>query len=100
MSGPPKKRMHYDAEFKLKVVELAFQTANMNVACHYSKNKKQVREWRKAENVLKEMPKKSKRNLKILPKWPKIEKNVAKWVGEKGQKRPVCYTCTDLPFCN
>ena len=49
--------MRYDAEFKLKVVELAFQTSNMNAARHYSVNEKQVREWKKAESVLKEMPK-------------------------------------------
>jgi len=60
MPGPAKKRMHYDAEFKLKVVELAFQTSNTNAAHHYSVNEKQVREWKKAKSVLKEMPKRSK----------------------------------------
>ena len=39
----------------------------------------------KAENILKEMPKKSKCNQKTLPKWPKLEEDVAKWVGEKRQ---------------
>jgi len=34
--------MRYDAEFELKVVELAFQTSNMNAARHYSVNEKQV----------------------------------------------------------
>ena len=77
--------MRYDAEFKLKVVELAFQTSNMNATRHYSVNKKQVCEWKKAESVLKELPKKSKCNQKIQPKRPKLEKDVAKWVNEKRQ---------------
>ena len=48
-------------------------------------NEKQVREWKKAESVLKEMPKKRKCNQKIQPKWPKLEEDVAKWVNEKRQ---------------
>ena len=83
MPGPAKKRMLYAAEFKLRVVELAFQTSNMNTARHYSVNEKQVHEWKKAESALKEMPKKSKCNQKIQPKWPELEEDVAKWVNEK-----------------
>ena len=63
--------MRYDAEYKLKEVELAFETSNMNAARHYSVNEKQVREW-KSESVLKEMPQESKCNQKIQPKWPKL----------------------------
>ena len=78
------KRMRYDAGFKLKVVELALQTSNINAVCHYSVDEKQVREWKKAECVLKEMPKKSKCNQKNPPKWPKLE-DVAKWMSENRQ---------------
>ena len=80
MSTPAKKRMHYDASFELKVVELALQSLNMNAARHYDVNEKQVCKWKKAESVLKEMPKKSKCNQKNSPKWPKLEEDVAKWV--------------------
>ena len=91
--------MCYNAEFKLKVVELAFQTSNMNAVRHYSANEKQVCEWKKAENVLKKMPKKIKCNQKIQPKWPKLEEDVAKWVNEKRQSG-LFLTRADSPFCN
>ena len=42
MSKPEKRRMRYDATFKLKVVKLAIQTSNVNAARHYCWNEKQV----------------------------------------------------------
>ena len=84
MSAPAKK-ICYDAGFKLKVVELALQTLNMNATHHYSVDEKQVYEWKKAECVLKEMPKKSKCNQKNPPKWPKLKEDVAKWVSKNQQ---------------
>ena len=68
MSGSAKKRLRYDAEFKLKAVDLFFHTTNMNAACHYGVNEKQVQEWKKTQSVLKEMLKKSKCNQKNPPK--------------------------------
>ena len=65
MSGSAKQRMRYDPEFKLKAVDLAFQTSNMNSARHYSVNEKQVYEWKKAQSVSKEMPKKANVTRKI-----------------------------------
>ena len=97
MPGLAKKRMRYDTEFELKVMELAFQTSNMNATRHYSVNEKQVCEWKKAESVLKEMPKKSKCNQKIQPKWPKLEEDVAKWVNEK-QKSGLFITHAQIPL--
>ena len=84
MFTPAKKRMCYDATFKLKIVELALETSNMKAARHYCVNKKQVCEWKKAECVLKEMPKKSKCNQNRQPKWPKLE-DVATQVNENRQ---------------
>ena len=51
-----KKRMHYDASFKLKVVEMAKGTNNCKAARQYGINEKQVREWRKSEAVLQKLP--------------------------------------------
>ena len=64
MSKPEKKRMRYDAAFKLKVVKLALQTSNVTSARHYCVNEKQV-EWKKEEGLLKEMPKKVNATRKI-----------------------------------
>ena len=90
-----RKRMRYDASFKLKVVELALQSSNMNVAHHFGVNEKQVRKWKKAESVMKEMPKKSKCDQKNFPKRPKLVEDVAKWVSSK-QQSGLFVTCAQI----
>ena len=77
--------MRYDAAFRLKVVKLALKTSNVNAARHYCVNEKQFREWKKEEGLTKEMPKRSKCNQKNLPKWPKLEEDVATLVDENKQ---------------
>ena len=51
------RRNSYTANFKLQVVAFAETTNNNIAARHFSIHEKQVREWRKKQNVLSEMPK-------------------------------------------
>lgn len=56
---PSRKRLKYDAAFKIKVVELANKTSNHQASETYGVDRKCVRDWVKNEQVLKTMPKKS-----------------------------------------
>ena len=46
----------HDAAFKLKVINFTKGMNNSSAAREFSVNEKQVREWRKAEVMLSEMP--------------------------------------------
>ena len=76
-----RKRMKYDAAFKIKVVQAAKESSNSEAARHYCISEKLVRDWRKAENTIKELPvtKCANRGQK-QEKWPRLEKELAKWV--------------------
>ena len=76
-----RKRMKYDATFKIKVVQAAKDSNNSAAARHYCISEKLVRDWRKAENTIKEMPltKCANRGQK-QEKWPRLEKEIVKWV--------------------
>ena len=52
-----RKRMKYDAGFKLKVVEFAKKTNNCAAAREFTISEKLVRDWRKAGVELRKMPK-------------------------------------------
>ena len=58
MSGQSqRKRMKYDAAFKVKVVQAAKDSNNSAAARHYyCISEKLARDWRKTENTIKEMP--------------------------------------------
>ena len=47
--GPARKRMKYNAGFKLKVVEFAKKTNNCAAAREFTISEKLVRDWRKTE---------------------------------------------------
>ena len=49
--------MHYEATFKLKVINFAKEMNNSSATREFSVNEKQVREWQKAKVMLSEMPK-------------------------------------------
>lgn len=77
------KRMRYDAGFKLKVVDFAKGTNNSAAAKKFSVNEKQVREWRKAEDTLREMPKTKCANRGKTCQWPELEEKVLEWVNHQ-----------------
>ena len=82
MSGrSQRKKMKYNAAFKVKVVQAAKDSNNSAAARHYCISEKLVRDWRKAENTIKEMPltKCANRGQK-QEKWPRLEKEIVKWV--------------------
>ena len=83
--APLKKRMKYDAQFKLKVVEFAKKTNNCAAAREYGISEKLVRDWKKSEDSLKEMPAKKCANRGAKPRWPELEKDVSEWVLENRQ---------------
>ena len=82
MSGKSqRKRMKYDAAFKIKVVQAAKESSNSAAARHYCISEKLIGDWRKAENTIKELPltKFANRGQK-QEKWLRLEKEKAKWV--------------------
>ena len=54
------KRNSYDAKFKLQVIEFAKNNNNCSAARKYGISEKLVRDWKKAEDTLKEIPKTKK----------------------------------------
>lgn len=50
------KRMKYTSKFKLQVVMLALKTNNSEAGRQFSVNEKLVRDWRKKEAELRNMP--------------------------------------------
>ena len=83
--APARKRMKYDAGFKLKVVEFAKKTNNCAAAREFTISEKLVRDWRKAEIELQKMPKTkcARRGGKV--NWPELEDEVTDWVMENRQ---------------
>ena len=71
-----KKRMRYDASFKLKVVEMAKGTNNCKAARQYGINEKQVREWRKSEAFLQKLTRKKCALRGKNCKWPELERDL------------------------
>ena len=52
-----KKRNSYTANFRLLVIAFSESSNNSMAARHFSVNEKQVREWRKRQGEIAEMPK-------------------------------------------
>lgn len=76
------KRLSYDTAFKLKVIEYAEQRNNSVAAREFGVSTKQVREWRKAKNVLKTLPRKKKAMSGKTAQFPKLEEKLFDWVQE------------------
>ena len=83
--APARKRMKYDAGFKLKVVEFAKKTNNCAVAREFTISEKLVRDWRKAEVELRKMPKTKCARRGGKANWPELEDEVTDWVMENRQ---------------
>ena len=83
--APARKRMKYDAGFKLKVVEFAKKTNNCAAAREFTISEKLVRDWRKAEVELRKMPKTKCARRGGKAHWPELEDEVTDWVMENRQ---------------
>ena len=87
------KKRSFDAAFKLKVVEYAEMNTNRGAATKYSVNEKQVRQWRKKKEDLKDLPKKKRidgggRKARL----PDVETVLMAWIDElrAGHLRITC----------
>ena len=81
MSGQPQRRRKYDAAFKKTVIQAAKDSSSSAAARHYCISEKVVRDWRKAEKTIKEMPSTKCANRgQNQEKWPRLEKEIATWV--------------------
>lgn len=80
--APPAKRMKYNALFTLKVVKFAKSSNHSVAAREFGINEKQVREWKKAEEKLMEMPRTKCALRRGKQQWPELEEKLFKWVNE------------------
>ena len=79
------KRNKYDAGFKLKVIEFAKKSNNSSAGRHFDVSEKLVRDWRKAEEKLKNMPKNKCALRTGKTSWPELEDAIFQWVMEQRQ---------------
>ena len=82
---PLTKRRKYEASFKLKVIEVAKASNNCAAARTFDVTEKLVRDWRKNEDKLRNMPKQKCTTRRESIRWPELEDHVAKWVLELRQ---------------
>lgn len=80
--APATKRAKYDASFKLRVVASAFSSNNCAAARKYGVSEKQVRDWKKNEASLKEMPKEKFAARSGVCYWPALECYLEAWLSE------------------
>jgi len=78
--GSTSRRKSYTAQFKLEVVEVAKEKGNREAGRLFNVGESRVREWQKAETVLKILHKRKRvmRFRRCL--WPTIEKKMYDWV--------------------
>ena len=81
--GQKRKRLSYDAGFKLHVVEFAEQSSNMAAERQFGVCEKQVREWQKQKLQLQQMPKTKRARRGNVASFPLMEDAVRVWVEEK-----------------
>ena len=71
--------MKYDARFKLKIVGFVKKSNNSSAGRHFDASEKLMRDWCKAENILRNMP-----NNKCVQTgktfWPELEHTIFQWV--------------------
>ncbi|KAG7174759.1 Pogo transposable element-like 58 [Homarus americanus] len=87
--------MKYDASFKLKVVRFAKASNNTAAAREFGIYEKQVREWKKAEEKLTDIPRTKCALRRGKQQWPELEK-LFKWVNEN---RESGYVITGNVIC-
>lgn len=75
------KRKYYSAEQKLEILELAERCGNREAARRYKLNESSVRCFRRQKHELVKLQKEGKStNRHAAPHWPKLEKELEKWV--------------------
>ncbi|KAG7172720.1 Pogo transposable element-like 11, partial [Homarus americanus] len=74
--APPAKRMKYNASFKLKVVRFAKESNNSAAAREFGVNEKQVRERKKAEEKLIDIPRTKCALRRGKQQWPELEEKL------------------------
>lgn len=72
--GSISRRKSYTAQFKLEVVEVAKEKGNREAGRLFNVGESSVREWRKAETVLKSLHKRKRAMRFRRCLWPTIEK--------------------------
>ncbi|XP_068112898.1 uncharacterized protein [Hyperolius riggenbachi] len=80
--GGKRRRMSYDAGFKLKVVSRAEETNNCTASREFNICEKQVRDWRKHKDELQRMPKSKKALRGIRTVYGALETDLNSWVLE------------------
>jgi transposase-like protein len=78
--GSISQRKSYTAQFKLDVVEVAKEKGNREAGRLFNVGESSVRDWRKAESVLKTVHKKKRAMRFGRCLWPTIEKRLREWV--------------------
>ncbi len=87
---PPKKRVSYTAEFKLKIVKYAEENGNRQTAREFEIDEKNVRNWRNSNCVLEVMPLRKRARHGKHAFWPQLEVELKDWVLDiRKQKRKV-----------
>ncbi|GFX93765.1 HTH CENPB-type domain-containing protein [Trichonephila clavipes] len=80
----PGKRSKHSAGFKIKVIQFAKENGNCAAARMFDIGGSSIREWKKNEMTIINMPKKCALR-KGVTKWPILEESVANWVLENRQ---------------
>ncbi|GFX42437.1 HTH CENPB-type domain-containing protein [Trichonephila clavipes] len=79
------KQSKHSAGFKIKVIQFAKENGNQAVARMFDIGESSIREWKKNEMTLINMPKKKCALHKGVTKWPILEESIANWVLENRQ---------------
>ena len=77
---PKTKRMAYDADFKLKAIELAEEKGNRRAAFENGINESMVRKWRKQKTELGGCKKTRKSFRACKARWPELKTELADWI--------------------
>ncbi|GFW30807.1 HTH CENPB-type domain-containing protein [Trichonephila clavipes] len=81
----PGKRSKHSAGFKIKVIQFAKENGNRAAAMMFDIGESSIREWKKKEMSIINMPKKKCALRKGVTKWPILEESVVNWVLENRQ---------------
>ena len=79
---PIKKRRKHEASLKMKVIEVAMASNNRAAVRTFDVTEKIVRNWRKNEDYVRNMPKEKCAMRRGSTHWPQLEDHVAEWLFE------------------
>ena len=81
---PPTKRRKYKASLKMTVIKVARASNNCATARTFNVTEKMVRDWRKNEDNLRNMPEEKCAMRRGCTRWPQLD-HVAEWISELRQ---------------